>query len=148
MRSRLPATDFAMSARALLAGLLFAFCAPLALAQQADKPAPATRNEALAGEYHLDGVMETGSGLLLRADGSFEWFFSYGALDLGAKGRWARTGNGIDLTVEQMGFPPQMPETRFDRMHLRVEGPNLVPAWPWDMDAFRKGEERGHYVPE
>jgi len=148
MRSRFPATDFAMLARALFAGLLLACCAPVALAQQAGKPAPATRNEALAGEYHLDGVMETGSGLLLRADGSFEWFFSYGALDLGAKGRWAPTGNGIDLIVEQMGFPPQMPETKFDRMHLRIDGADLVPSWPWDMDDFHKGAERGAYTHE
>jgi len=41
MRSRFPATDFAMSARVLLAGLLLACCAPVALAQQAGKPAPA-----------------------------------------------------------------------------------------------------------
>jgi len=47
-----------------------------------------------------------------------------------------------------MGYPPQFPETKFDRMRLRVEGANLVPAWPWDMDAFRKGEERGHYIRE
>jgi hypothetical protein len=150
MRFRFPVTDFAMSARVLLAGLLLASCAPVALAQQATKPAPApaTHNEPLAGEYHLDGVMETGSGLLLRADGSFEWFFSYGALDLGAKGRWTPNGNGIDLMVEQMGFPPQMPETRFDRMHLRIDGADLVPSWPWDMDDFRKGAERGAYTRE
>ena len=31
-----------------------------------------TVDAALAGEYSLGGVMETGSGLLLRSDGSFE----------------------------------------------------------------------------
>jgi len=148
MRFPFTATDFAMLARALLAGLLLACCAPVALAQQAGKSAPVTHNEALAGEYHLDGVMETGSGLLLRTDGSFEWFFSYGALDLGANGRWTRTGNGIDLVVDQVGFPPQMPETRFDRMHLRIDGADLVPSWPWDMDDFHKGAERGAYTRE
>jgi hypothetical protein len=30
-------------------------------------------------------------------------------------------------------------------MHLRVDGNDLVPTWPWDMDAFRKGAERGVY---
>ena len=101
---------------------------------------------ALVGEYQLAGVMETGSGLLLRADGSFEWYFSYGALDLGARGRWTRTGDVVELAVAEMGFPPQLPETKFERMRLRVDGSELVPSWPWDMDAFRKDGERGRYA--
>ena len=44
-----------------------------------------------------------------------------------------------------MAFPEQMPETKFERMHLRLDGNDLVPTWPWDMDAFRKGAERGVY---
>ena len=144
------------AARALSFVLVLACCAPSAMAQQASSstPTPATVHAApaaapaLAGEYHLEGVMETGSGLRLNQDGTFDWYFTYGALDLAARGKWTRQGDGVELKVEQMGFPPQFPQTKFDRMHLRVEGPNLVPAWPWDMDAFRKGEERGHYVPE
>ena len=89
--------------------------------------------------------METGSGLRLNADGTFDWFFTYGALDLGARGTWKREGDTVVLHVDEMGYPPQMPETKFDRMTLRVDGESLVPAWPWDMDAFRKGEERGSY---
>ena len=89
--------------------------------------------------------METGSGLLLRADGSFEWYFSYGALDLGARGKWVRTGDAVELDVAEMGFPPQMPETKFERMRLRIDGDDLVPSWPWDMDAFQQGAERGRY---
>jgi hypothetical protein len=113
----------------------------------AAKPAPvaAESQAALVGEYRLDGVMETGSGLRLNADGTFDWFFTYGALDLGARGKWRRAGDGVDLVVDEMGFPPQMPETKFDRMHLRLDGQDLVPAWPWDIDGFRKGAERGTY---
>ena len=101
---------------------------------------------ALAAEYQLDGVMETGSGLLLREDCSFEWYFSYGALDLGARGSWKRAGDVVELKVAEMGFPPQMPETKFERLRLRIDGGELVPSWPWDMDAFRKHGERGRYV--
>ena len=90
--------------------------------------------------------METGSGLLLREDCSFEWYFSYGALDLGARGRWKRAGDVVELEVTEMGFPPQMPETKFERLRLRIDGGELVPSWPWDMDAFRKHGERGRYV--
>ena len=115
---------------------------PEASKQDAAKPADA----ALAGAYSLDGVMETGSGLLLRDDGSFEWYFSYGALDLGARGRWKRAGDVVELEVTEMGFPPQMPETKFERLRLRIEGGDLVPSWPWDRDGFRKDGERGRYV--
>ena len=97
---------------------------------------------------HLEGVMETGSDLLLRADDTFEWAFTYGALDLMAKGHWRAQGDGIELRVEDMACPPQFPQARFERMHLRRDGAELVPSWPWDMDAFRKGAERGAYVPE
>jgi hypothetical protein len=108
-------------------------------------PAASAEAAALAGSYHLEGVMETGSDLLLRADGTFEWGFSYGALDLLAKGRWQREGDGIVLQVEDMAYPPQWPDTKFTRMHLRRAGDDLVPSWPWDMDDFHKGAERGAY---
>ena len=120
--------------------------APATVAQDATAHAAQGTQAALAGDYHLDGVMETGSGLRLKGDGKFEWFFTYGALDLAARGAWSRQGDGIDLVVEEMGYPPQFPETKFDRMHLRIDDGDLVPAWPWDMDAFRRNEERGAYV--
>jgi hypothetical protein len=143
------------AARARLVPLVLALAATPALAADppAQHPAKAAKAvgapadaAALAGEYHLDGVMETGSGLLLRADGTFEWFFSYGALDLQARGHWQDEGDGIALVVEDMLFPPQVPQSRFARMHLRRDGGDLVPAWPWDMDEFRKGAERGSYT--
>jgi len=134
------------TARIALLALGFALVVPCAVAQESAHGAAAAAT--LAGEYHLDGVMETGSGLLLHPDGRFEWFFSYGALDLAARGRWTRAGDGIDLAVDEMQFPPQAPEYRFERMHLRVDGTDLVPSWPWDLDAFRKGAERGAYTRE
>ena len=133
--------------RALLLAVSIALAAPCVTAQDLGRAA-ATATETLAGEYHLDGVMETGSGLLLQADGRFEWFFSYGALDLAARGHWTRAGDGIDLAVDEMQFPPQVPGSRFERMHLRLDGADLVPSWPWDMDEFRKGAERGAYTRE
>ena len=136
------------TARTVLLGLAFALVVPVAVAQEPAHAAATAPAATLAGEYHLDGVMETGSGLLLHPDGRFEWFFSYGALDLAARGRWTRAGDGIDLAVDEMQFPPQAPEYRFERMHLRVDGADLVPSWPWDLDAFRKGAERGAYTRE
>jgi hypothetical protein len=134
LRAPLQAALFA----ALLASVaLPAFAAPKAATEQC----PA----ALAAEYQLDGVMETGSGLLLRADCSFEWYFSYGALDLGARGTWTARDAAVELAVVDMGYPEQFPQAKFERMSLRIDGAALVPAWPWDMDAFRVGGERGRY---
>lgn len=42
----------------------------------------------LTGEYQLRGVMEMASGLLLKPDSSFEFFFSYGAMDRSGSGKW------------------------------------------------------------
>lgn len=66
-----------------------------------DAPAPAAKADpaAFAGHYYLSGVMETGSELLLRADGSFEWYLSYGALDQTAQGTWSVEGDAIILAT-------------------------------------------------
>jgi hypothetical protein len=52
---------------------------------------------AITGEYYLRGVMETASGFLLKPDSTFEFFFSYGALDRGGSGKWTIKGNEIVL---------------------------------------------------
>ncbi|MCC7096410.1 MAG: hypothetical protein IT472_04425 [Thermomonas sp.] len=137
---------------------MLAGCATMSQAQQpppATQPAtqasgqlaraPSPADVALAGEYELAGVMDAGSGLQLRADGSFEWGFGYGALDLYARGKWQRIGNTVELQVEEMRYPPQGAEMKFDRMRLRIDGHALVPFWPWDMDEFVKGRELGRY---
>ncbi|MDE2597351.1 MAG: hypothetical protein KGL44_10780 [Sphingomonadales bacterium] len=56
---------------------------------------------AFVGHYYLSGVRETGSELLLRAEGTFDWFISYGAVDQFARGRWASDGAAVILTTEQ-----------------------------------------------
>jgi hypothetical protein len=44
----------------------------------------------LPGRYYLNGVMEMGSTLILREDGTFEADMEYGAADGYASGRWTR----------------------------------------------------------
>ena len=55
------------------------------------------RGEKLAGDYVLRGVMEVGSELLLRSDGSFEYMLAYGAADYWAKGTWRHESNCVVL---------------------------------------------------
>ena len=47
------------------------------------------------GEYYLRGVMETASGFKLNADSTFQFFFSYGALDRSGEGRWSVQHNTV-----------------------------------------------------
>lgn len=89
----------------------------------------ARADAALAGHYYLSGLMETGSELLLRPDGTFEWFLSYGALDQFASGRWVN--DGIVVTLEVDAAVPAPPP--FTSLQLRIEGADLIP------DSFGKG---------
>jgi hypothetical protein len=55
------------------------------------------QGEDLAGHYVLQGVMEVGSELWLKPDGSFEYMLAYGAADYWAKGTWRHEGNAVVL---------------------------------------------------
>ena len=57
------------------------------------------------GAYYLQGVMEVGSGFKFNADHSFEFFYSYGALDRVAKGTWEQHGDS--LVLNNAPKPPQ-----------------------------------------
>ena len=46
-----------------------------------------TIQSTVAGEYYLQGVMETASGFKLNEDSTFQFFFMYGAMD--------RVGEGV-----------------------------------------------------
>jgi uncharacterized protein len=64
------------------------------------------RSDAIAGRYALRGVMEVGSELLLKPDGSFEYYLSYGAADYWSKGSWKRVQNTVVLTTSGPDQPP------------------------------------------
>jgi len=55
------------------------------------------QNNTAIGIYNLQGVMETASGFKLNADSTFEFYFSYGALDRYGKGKWQITNDKLIL---------------------------------------------------
>src|SRR5919112_422061 len=65
----------------------------------------AQNKSSMQGEYFLRGVMETASGFKLNADSTFEFFYSYGALDRYGSGKW-RQVNG-NIIFESRARPPQ-----------------------------------------
>lgn len=79
---------------------------------------------ASAGHYYLSGVMETGSELLLKPDGRFDWYISYGAVDQVAKGRWGRDGQTVTLAAD-------VPSA--DRPLVRADK-----VLPWDEEVERR----------
>ncbi len=94
---------------------LTAFLAGPALAQQ-----PPERS----GHYYLQGVMETGSELLLQPDGRFQWYLVYGALDLFAEGRWTAQQGTVTLTSEKT---KEVPEPGFKTLVLTIRDKALIP---------------------
>ena len=53
--------------------------------------------DSVAGEYYLQGVMETASGFQLLPDSSFQFFYSYGAVDRYGSGKWSMRDGEIIL---------------------------------------------------
>lgn len=97
---------------------------------------------ALAGHYVLNGVMEVGSELLLRPDGSFTFMLAYGANDQFGQGCWRRDGQTVSLVPAGRGGVSgrHTPDSRgFSGMALTVERGGLV----WDIAG---SGHRGRYV--
>lgn len=70
-------------------------------AKAASKSSEAQR---VPGHYFLRGVREVGSELLLLENGSFDYFLSYGAVDIIAHGNWRSDGKQVFLDT-----PPLRP---------------------------------------
>lgn len=62
---------------------------------------PGAPDPELAGHYYLSGVMETGSELLLRPEGRYQWYISYGAVDQVSEGTWGRSGPVVTLVADR-----------------------------------------------
>ncbi|BCM17488.1 hypothetical protein [Mesorhizobium sp. J8] len=109
-----------------LAGALF--CG-MPVAANACQPGDAR----LVGHYYLNGVMEVGSELLLKKDGSFEFALAYGANDQYGKGCWVRKGSTVEVIPAGRGSASthHTPDDRgFSGLVLTVSGSRLV----WDIN--------------
>ena len=97
-----------------------------------------------AGHYYLNGVMEVGSELLLRPDGSFAFMLAYGANDQYGKGCWVAKGSTLEVVPDgrSMASRRHTPEDRgFGGLVLTISGRDLI----WDIaGSGHKGRfERG-----
>lgn len=127
---RAKATPKTIVPLAAMAALALAACTTSGgtLAGGSCKPSDAK----LAGHYYLNGVMEVGSELLLRPDGSFEFMLAYGANDQYGKGCWVRRGGTVEVIPSGRSAASRRhtPEDRgFGGLVLTVWGRSLV----WDI---------------
>jgi hypothetical protein len=135
------------SRRAVLAGLATTAASLLIAACQGTGSvrtgACATGDSKLVGHYYLNGVMEVGSELLLKSDGSFEFYLAYGALDQYGKGCWRVEGNKVLVIPEGRSAPAavySIESSRFVGFTLTIDGKTLV----WDLGGGHRGRyERG-----
>lgn len=85
----------------------------------------------IPGEYYLTGVHEMGCGIKLNEDFSFEFFFSYGALDRHAYGTWKSDDNhSVVLNTDydnQVPFSIENAEKR-DFEGIKIGFPNYNKA--------------------
>ena len=63
-------------------------------------PGHAADAGSIEGHYFLEGVMETGSELLLKPDGTFQYYLVYGALDQFAHGIWSNASGTVILNAQ------------------------------------------------
>jgi hypothetical protein len=85
-----------------------------------------------AGHYYLNGVMEVGSELLLRPDGSFEFMLAYGANDQFGNGCWVAKGKTLEVIPagRTSASRSHTPDDRgFGGLVLAIQGSALV----WDI---------------
>jgi len=53
--------------------------------------------EKVVGIYHLHRIRETQSGFKLNPDGTFQFFFTYGAIDRYGRGQWVMNDDMVHL---------------------------------------------------
>ncbi|MFN0276265.1 MAG: hypothetical protein ACKVPJ_10990 [Chitinophagales bacterium] len=84
----------------------------------------------LIGEYNLKGVMETGCGIVLHENNTFDFYFIYGALDRHGYGSWEKISvDEIELNTRYSDASPFTitKEERRDLPGLIIHFPNYNP---------------------
>jgi len=115
------------SSRWWLSALMVIAGMELAHAQSSQAASSGRIDPALVGHYYLNGVMETGSELLLKPDGRFQWMMAYGALDQFAQGRWQRDGERVLLQSDPVGKTPEF--RPFTDAEMNSHPPSPADAW-------------------
>lgn len=87
----------------------------------------AKRKETVVGEYLLQDVMETGSGLLLSENGTYKFYIAYGCLDELDSGQWHIEDSSVILKSSTARKDPQFTfirssQEKFDSVRISFKG--------------------------
>ena len=88
----------------------------------------AAQDSPFVGEYSLAEGPDVGGGLLIRADGRFQYVLAAGALDERAEGRWEMRGDRVCLTTDPKPVPPAMEKGPLGEIDGAV--PTIAVTWP------------------
>jgi hypothetical protein len=83
----------------------------------------------IAGTYMLRGVQETAAGFKFAADSTFEFFFSYGAVDRYASGTYSQKNGSVILTGNKIpgkDFTITKSSKQGKGITLKVNSPNEI----------------------
>jgi hypothetical protein len=101
---------------------------------------------ALAGRYDLQGVINVGSRVTLKRDGTFDYRLSYGAVAQRGNGCWTVDGNAVTLMptgATKVADTPVLDRTEFSGLVLERSADGLI----WHMGGERATPARdGLYV--
>jgi hypothetical protein len=102
----------------------------------------------VAGHYVLNGVMEVGSELQLKPDGTFEYMLAYGAADYFAKGAWRLDKDSVDLNTSGKEEPPfrrvKSASAKLPGVRVWVKAPNGNPVPHIEVILKADGRELKH----
>lgn len=99
------------------------------------QPKSEKASTAWSGHYYLQGVMEVGSELLLKPDGTFKWYLAVGALDQYAEGKWWQNESCIGLKAA----PEYKASLEIFPIQLKIQEKILKAVWSG-------GREQGAYI--
>ncbi|MBE7183504.1 MAG: hypothetical protein INR68_03750 [Methylobacterium mesophilicum] len=84
---------------------------------------------AVAGRYDLENVLNVGSRVTLKSDGTFDYRLSYGSVAQRGKGCWSVDASGVTLMptgATQISDTPVLDRTEFSGLVLQREGSDLL----------------------
>ncbi len=84
--------------------------------------------QSIKGEYRLRGIPETASGFRFSADGRFDFFFIYGAVDRNASGTYTVEGDTIKLHSDKepgKDFPITSQQRKGNNYTIKVSDANV-----------------------
>jgi hypothetical protein len=128
-----------MKLRTLVTCLALTLSGPAFSEEATQDDTSAQRQSQFVGQYN-GSSFETAMGMVIRADGTFQWGLSVGSLDMRAQGTWIEEGDTIIFASDPKPVPPEFVWSGVER---EEGGPLLHVVWASNGEPFRYASVRG-----